>query len=419
MDTKKILLLAGGVLAVLIVALVVFLLTFVRRVGPVTLTYWGLWEPEEVFQGIIADYERLHPNVTIKYIKQSPLNYRDRVVTALSGTNGPDIVRIHDSWVLTLASGLSPMPANVYSQASFKQTFYPAAATLYPYAIPLEIDDLAMYVNDDILRAGGVSVPTIWDGDQGFMATARKLTVRDSSGRIKTAGAAMGTASNVDQWQDIVGLMMAQAGDNFNAEALNYYVAFATSEHMWDETLDNSTLAFANGQVAMYFGPSWRYFDIKQINPNLNFHLAPVPQLAGGAAANYASFWTEAVSKRSSHQKEAWDFLKYLSSREVLTKLYAAETNVRGFGEPYARTDMADLLSADPNVGPFIAAAPTAKTWYLASNTGDGDTGINTRIGKYYADAINSMLQGNNASSVLQTVQQGVTQVLSQYGLTK
>ena len=419
MDTKKLLLVAGGIFALLIVILAIFLTVFMRGSGPVTLTYWGLWEPDAVFETVLADYKRLHPNVTIKYVKQSPLNYRDRLMTALSSSSGPDIVRLHNSWVPVLKTSLAPMPAAIYSQAVFNSTFYPVAAPLWPYAIPLEVDDLAMYVNDDIFRAGGVNVPVIWDGEEGLMSVARKLTVRDANGRIKTAGAAMGTASNVDHWQDIVGLMMAQAGDNFNAEALNYYSAFATSERMWDETLDNSTLAFANGQVGMYFGPSWRYFDIKQINPNLNFHIAPVPQLAGGAVVNYASFWAEGVSKNSRQQKAAWEFLKYLSGKEVLARLYAAETNVRGFGEPYSRVDMADLLTTDPNVGPFIAAAPTAKTWYLASFTADGETGINTRIGKYYADAINSMLRGNNASSALQTVSQGVEQVLGQYGITK
>lgn len=428
MGSKKILLLAGGVLAFLIIALTAFIFLFAGRSAKVTLTYWGLWEPESVFQTVIADYQKTHPNVTIKYVKQSSLNYRDRLTTALNRDDGPDIIRMHNSWLPSLQVGLAPVPSTVYSLSAYKSTFYPVASANFVsggqiYAIPLEYDGLALYVNDDIFRAGGVTTPTIWNGDGSFLDVAQKLTVRDANRRIKTAGAAIGTTNNVDHWQDIIGLMMLQAGVNPSTSAntdaaraaLDYYTSFAKNQ-IWNETLDNSTLAFAKGQVAMIFGPSWTYFDIKQINPNLNFHVAPVPQLPGGATVNYASYWGEAVSKRSKNQAAAFEFLKYLSSPAVLTKLYEAESKIRPFGEPYSRTDMANLLATDPNVGPFVNSAPTAKSWYLASGTTD-NSGLNSKLASYYADAISAVVGGDISSQALMTVDKGVQQVLSQYAL--
>lgn len=417
MDLKKILLFAGAGAMILLLVLAVGLTVFLKNSAGTTLTYWGLWEPEAIYQTAIADFKKTHPNVTIKYLKQSPQNYLERVVTALAKNDGPDIARVHNSWVPTLKNNLAPVPASVFTVATFKNTFYPVMVSdlivnNQIWAIPLEYDGLALYVNDDILKAAGQTVPTIWDGESGFLSVARKLTVKDANNRIVTAGAAMGTASNVDHWPDILALMMLQAGDKYNADALNYYAAFATGNRTWDETLDHSTLAFANGKVAMYFGPSWRYFDIKQINPNLNFRLAPVPQLVGGTTVNYASYWVEAVSKKSPNQKLAWEFLQFISSKDELAKLYTAEAALRGFGEPYSRMDMANLLAADPVVGPYIKAAPTAKSWYLASFTGDGDTGINSRIAKYYVDAINSVVKNGDAKTALTTAASGVAQVL-------
>ena len=59
----------------------------------VTLTYWGLWEPEQVIQGIIAQYEEDNPQVKIQYINQDKEDYRLRLQSAFSRGDGPDIFK--------------------------------------------------------------------------------------------------------------------------------------------------------------------------------------------------------------------------------------------------------------------------------------------------------------------------------------
>ncbi|MBI4099382.1 extracellular solute-binding protein [Candidatus Microgenomates bacterium] len=426
-NKKFILLGVVAVVAVLLVGLMLSLTLF-RKVAPVTLTFWGLWEDQGVYGDVVADYQKKNPNVTIRYSKMSPINYGDRLTTALGGDSAPDIFFIHNSWLPAYLPKLDPMPTTAYSPTEYKTVFYPTVSRDFiaggkAYAVPLGIDNLAMYVNSDILTAAGVSVPTTWDGSEGFLAVAKKMTVRDTNGRIRTAGAAMGTASNVDHWQDILTLMMIQSGVDLNhdpgsqkaQDALSFYTTFATTEKIWDETLDNSTAAFAAGKVGMYFAPSWRFFDLKVMNPNLNFKVVPVPQLTGADTFNEASYWAAAVGAKSANKKMAWDFLKFASSKEELTKTYTAAAKTRAFGQPYPRVEMANLLANDPNVAPFINAAPTAKGWFLASFTSDGQTGINSQIGAYYKTAIDAMLRGADAKSALETVAKGVAQVLGTY----
>lgn len=430
LENKKLLVIAGGGIFLVFLIALIIVVNLLKSAAPVTLTYWGLWEPESVYTTVIADYQRAHPNVTIKYSKQSPINYRDRLTSALAKGTEPDIFRIHDSWLPMMKNSLSPVPGTIYTPATFKTAFYPTALSDLSsggqlYAIPLEIDALILFVNQDILRAGNVNIPTTWDGIDGFYNVARRLTVRDSNGRIKTAGAALGSASNVDHWQDILALMMLQSNVDISkdvtsqqaVEVLSYYTSFAGGLGTWDETQDGSTLAFSSGKVAFYFGPSWRYFDLKAMNPQLNFAMVAVPQLTGAASkVNYASYWAEAVSVKSPNQKAAWDFAQYLSSKDVLSKLYTAQTKLRAFGEPYPRTDMASLVSSDPNAGLIISAAPTAKSSYLSSATGDGATGINSKIGQYFIDAINSTIRGGDVKGALTTANQGIAQVLGSYG---
>jgi len=53
----------------------------------------------------------------------------------------------------------------------------------------------------------------------------------------------------------------------------------------------------------------------------------------------------------------------------------------------------------------------------LASLTWDGQSGINSRIGTYFGDAVNAVARSGEAKSALSTANLGVAQVLSEYGL--
>jgi len=388
-----------------------------------TLTYWGLWEPEGVMKEILADWEKKHPKIKVVYSQQSINEYRERLQSALARGEGPDIFRFHNTWLPMLKNELAPVPATVMDAGSFERNFYPAAVaslrsgTDY-LGLPLEIDTLALFYNQDFFQAAGVNPPQTWDE---LRQTAFQLTVRDENGRIQRAGVALGTTGNIRHWSDILGLMMLQNGADLSnptgslaEDALTFYTLFAKTDRVWDGTLPESLLAFATGKVAMFFGYSWDVFEIKSINPNLNFKITTVPQLSS-TKVNWASFWVEGVAAKSKNQAAAWEFLQFLTSPEVMQKLYQAESRLRLFGEPYSRVEMANLLQSDPMVGPFLAQAPTAQSWYLCSRT--FDNGINDRLIKYFEDAVNAVNNGQSSQEALATAAKGVAQILSQYGL--
>jgi len=405
---------AGGVFKFLLPALI--------KPKEITLTYWGLWEPDQVLSQVIAAYQKDHPHIKINYVFQSPRDYRERLASAFAQGKGPDIFRFHATWVPMFKNDLSPLPAKVMDAATFEATFYPVArqdlrlGTSY-VGIPLEIDTLGLFVNEEIFEAASKTPPTTWDE---LRKTAIDLTVT-SNGKIQVAGVALGRTENVDHWPDILALMMLQNGadlsrpqGNLAEDALTFFTLFPKVDGVWDQTLPPSTIAFANGKLAMYFGPSWEVFEIKKINPKLRFRVLPVPQLEGTNIA-WASYWAEGVSKKSAHQEEAWEFLKYLSQKETLQKLYQSASQIRAFGEPYARTDMANLLLGDDLVGAFIKQAPIARSWYLCSRT--FDNGLNDKMIKYFGDAVNAVNAGKSAKEALETTAAGVAQVFSQYGI--
>lgn len=391
--------------------------------GPVTLTYWGLWEDDNLIKPAILEYQKQHPNIIINYERKSSINYRTRAQTQIREGVGPDIFRIHNSWLPMFVSDLASAPKEILTAEDFKNMFYPVAALSFVkgsqiYGAPAEIDGLALFYNEDMLNAIGGKPPKNW---QEFIDLATKMTVKDATG-IKTAGAALGSTGNVDHWSDIIGLLLLQQPgvdlDNIAtsqvAEVLRFYTGFVTDprKKTWDVNLPKSTDMFAQGRLGFYFAPSWRAHELRVANPNLKFKVAPVPQLSGKTVA-WASFWGEVVSSRSKNPAEAWKFVKFLTSQEAEKLLFQQASQVRLFGEPYSLVSLAPDIAQDPIVGAFVTQGPIYKTWYLSSNT--FDNGINDEMIKYWGDGINATLQGTDPATALQTVKQGVKQVLDKY----
>lgn len=422
----------------LVILIVVGFLLFKKFTGTTPsasgeITWWGLWEDPNIIAPLITEYEKSHSNVKIKYVKQSPKDYRERLTSAFAKGAGPDMFMFHNSWVPMFRNDLDNLPSSVFNPADFAKTFYKIASSDLTagsgiVGIPLMYDALTLYINEDIFNKAGKTPPTTWDD---LRILARQLTVKDDQGIITQSGIALGRTENVDHWPEILALMMIQNGVDLSEpvgkpaeDALTFFTIFSTIDGVWDASLPNSTQAFAGGKLAMYLAPSWRAFEIQQANPNLKFTTSGVPQLPKDSPSqpdiSYASYWAQGVWAKGTKKAAAWDFLKFLSTKESLQKLYQNESATRAFGEPYPRVDMAETLINHPLVGSIISQAPGARSWFLYSRTFDGPTGINTQLVNYFSDAINSVVSGkDDPEKALETAAQGVKQVLTQYRLVK
>lgn len=398
--------------------------TGVATVGPkVTLEYWGLWEPSETMASVIKEYESKNQNVTIKYNKQSHQDYRVRLQNALNSENGPDIFRYHAAWVPMMRQQLAALPVSIISPNEYQNTFYPVAVNQLQsngqiVGIPLMYDGLVLYYNKELFETAVVEPPKTWSD---LRTVAAKLKLENGS-TLTRGGVAMGNATNVEHFADILAVLILQNGGDLTKpnskevhDALLFYTNFIKTDEVWNESLPSSTIAFARGDVAMMFAPSWRAHEIKAMNPDLIFATAPLPQLSD-TRITWASYWAEGVNIKSAKKDESWKFLKYLSSKEVQQKLFADQAKVRAFGELYSRIDLANELAGDPITSAFMQDAPFAKGWQMSTYT--HDDGANDLIIKYYEDAVTALNQGEQIEDVQATLNQGISQVLRQYGIS-
>ncbi len=366
--------------------------------------WWALGLDENVMNKMIEEYTANNPKVKIKLVVQSETDYRERLMNNLKEGKGPDVFTIHNSWVPMMIDYLDAMPENVYRKADYEKDFYPVVirnmtTTNGIVGIPLEYDALTLFINEDIFSVSGKSIPRTWDE---FSQTATQLTTRGDKNIILQSGAAMGLTDNVDYWPEIVALLLLQnKSDLFSPTGQSSYEAFSafgeynSTLKTWNNTLPKSTIAFAEGKVAMFFAPAKVASEITKINPKLKFKTVIVPQVRkddpNETEIAYSTYWVQSVWNGSSDKQLAWSFLKYLSGTESLTKMFDLSKELGSRRMIYPKVDMRDKLINDKIFGSVVAQAPVAVSWYLADKTNDGPAGINSVVNSAYKKTVDTV----------------------------
>jgi ABC-type glycerol-3-phosphate transport system substrate-binding protein len=439
---KKLLIILGAILLVLIIIFAIILLAGGsddntdpgnnnnndEPVTSVELAYWGLWEPPSVMQPIIDAYEEENPGVTILYSQQAFTNYESKLYTRLEQAStseepAPDIFRINNTWTPKFYRYMTPLPTTVMDRTTYSETFYPTALSDFTakdgeiYAMPWEIDGLAVFYNKQLLSSVGYEEPpTNWDA---FIELAQQLTVKNDAGQIISSGLAIGTAENINHSADILNYLMLlnnaaiidstyTVTDLTSTEAItamNIYTSFSQGEDaIWTTDLRNDLEMFFAGKLAMLFAPSWRAFDIIEAAPSIEFGIAPTPQLSNNDPVYYSMYWGDAVSNTCSHPEVAWDFIKYLIDNQQET--FSSSSQIRAFGEPYSFVSLNQELASNPYLEAYSIMAPDMQSW------GMGDQGFVERTLK---NAIVQVIQDEeDVEDALENAEQDINDQLAE-----
>ena len=261
------------------------------------------------------------------------------------------------------------------SSDTYEETFYPTAISDFTakdgnlYAIPWEIDGLAVFYNKQLLASANVETPpTDWDS---FIELAQELTTKNEAGQIIESGLAIGTSENIMHSADILSyLMLLNNADLIDdtrtvvdltsddvLSAVYIYTKYTLeSDAVWGSDLRNDLEMFYAGKLAMMFAPSWRAFDIIEAAPSIEFGIAPLPQLENNNPIYYSMYWGDAVSKSCSYPEVAWDFIKFLVNKQE--EIFSASSQIRAFGEPYSSVSLNSSLESNPYLNAYITMTP-------------------------------------------------------------
>lgn len=389
--------------------------------------WWGLTMDEATIIPLIEQFESENPGVDVTYIKQSPKDYRERLINALASGKGPDIFEIHNTWPAMFAPYLSALPESVMTKSQFNSSFYPIMTSdlVLPnkgvIAMPLVYDALALYINTDVFNAAAIEPPKYWSDLQSIVDSGVFFQVDPQSQKILQSPIAFGITNNVDYWPEVIGLMMYQNKvdfSNLNSQPMidifNFYKYFNDVKKVWNSSMPNSTIAFARNQLAMYFGPTRKAQEIIQINPSLKFKTVSLPQIQPEKPTDpvysYATYWAYGVYEKSTNAQLAWEFLKFLSNEESLKKLNLTLESQDKLPVLTSRPDLNLIYADHPVLGSVFALSRNARSWYLASETHDGATGINSQLNKLFEAQIDASDPAFNSKVISLLAQFGIRQ---------
>lgn len=159
--------------------------------SPVTLKYWGLWEPAAVMQPIFDSFKSQREFVSVDYQVRDPRQHLETVMSHFEVGNPPDIVRVHSTWLPYIKDGLEPLPEDILPISDFVNSVYPVVSEQVifdgqVYGVPLGIDGLSLVYNENLFDGAGISSPPAdWDT---FRSDARELTIKNTRGEIVQGG---------------------------------------------------------------------------------------------------------------------------------------------------------------------------------------------------------------------------------------
>ena len=381
------------------------------------LNFWGIDSPL-AYEKIIANYQKLRPNITVKYQPVSELTYENDLINALAAGQGPDIFMIKNTWLLKHRDKIFPLPENQLSFSNFQQLFPNVVSQDFifnktVYASPLFIDTLVLYYNKDFFDQKGVALaPATWQELLDLIPQLRELNYAGEI--IKAAAALGGSTKTINRSAAILNLLMLQKGvsmldpelkkaafnDQKAREAFDFYTRFANPAspyYTWNDSLINSLDSFSQGKTAIIFDYNSEAKNIKAKNPFLNFGISPMLQFNKEQAINFAYYWGYTVASKTDSLKGswAWDFILFMTTNNQPAEMYLEATK-----RPPALRSLINKYIKDQDLGIFAKQALTGRSWLQPNDI---------KVEQIFSEMIASVISGRLSSN--QAIQQAADQI--------
>jgi multiple sugar transport system substrate-binding protein len=349
-----------------------------RKPGEIIFAGWGGPEEKDVFTRLVAEFEREHPDIKVRYI-QVPQNYMQKLQIMMAGGTPPDVFYIPDGdfpafVVKNTMVSLTPYIAK--SKVIKPKEFWPTALTRYKfdgarlgqgdiYALPKDIGPWAMYYNKDLFRKAGIPFPSATKPMTWNEAVAmwQKLTIPDPKvkGLINQFGVASfppeaAVWSNGGEYLSKDGRTFVLPDDPLGIEGIQWVADLALKYHCAPSPRQSASFdpgpMFDTGKLACIFTGRWGVPHYRSLS--FDWDVAPIPV---SPRTHKLSGWSGSVglamARDCPNKEAAWKFIEFIAGPrgqsvqslqgfQIPNQRYLAHTNV--FLQPDQRPAHAEVF---------------------------------------------------------------------------
>ena len=316
-----------------------------------------------VFDEAIEDFEKLHPNVKVNYVKGIlKEDYSEWLSERILSDTSPDVMMVMnkdfdrfarlnimerlDKWMDTDQS---------FDSAAIYLTALEAGRTSRAqYALPIETVPYLMFVNKSLLAKEGISIPESDYTLQDLYDMCKKVTKdTDGDGIVDQFGIYKYS------WKDAAaanGAVMFSANGkkcNFTSpeikKAVSYMIMLSElngSQAVTQENFDAGKVAFMPLTLAEYRTYKTYPYKIKKYS-NFQWDCIPMPQGENGKNTSRVDSLDIAISARSRHKAMAWEFVKFLTTSDRVQRKIFENTPAASVVRSVMEADSAEMIFAE------------------------------------------------------------------------
>jgi len=338
--------------------------------GPVEIkvAFWGSPDEVNIVTGIIAEWQKSHPDIIARLEHTPYRGYVDKLLTRIAGRAAPDIICTEVDLFVTFQSKnvLLDLTPYIGSDPDFDlKDFYPQIIDRFTvnsrlYAVPRDTAPFAcVFYNKKIFDEAKVPYPTDdWDMND-MLAKAEKLTKRDKDGRVTQYGFYAWAWMNFvyafggSQVDDVKNPTQCTLNSKGSVEGLQFYSDLINKYKVQPSTTVMTNLAmgvqgmFMTGRLAMFSSGIWETPGLRKIQ-DFEWDVVMFPKGPGGKRGLGTGGSGYCILKESKHPKEAFEVIKALSGKEAQIKL--AET---GLAQPAMMSVAMSKYWADDGKVPY------------------------------------------------------------------
>lgn len=324
------------------------------------ITVWIDDEAGEYMQAVIAEFNKVYPNIVVEHQHYGSVDAREMLKTFGPSGNGADVFQFpHDHLAQAVLEDLVyPLPTSTQTKIaerahelgvsiatlSYDETaksFDPASPNAVErlYAVPMSIESVGLFYNTDLIDTPAatyedlLAAAAVWNA-----APAADNAEGDTRTNAQKGYYYLGTSSH---WADSYFVQHIYSAFGFypfgatldNPSSVGFESPQAIAALTWmvntlkpavtGTGLHNSVTAGANfetGKIPYIIGGPWNHEAYK--NAGVPYAVAPMPSINGNPTKTFAGAMMAAVYKYSENVEDAIKFVEFLNSDVAMALQY-------------------------------------------------------------------------------------------------